>query len=66
MILLLIIWFLMRNFIDGSPNTCKVIKTRRLRWVCHVVKLELSRSALKVLTGIPIEKSPLGRPGLIG
>ena len=35
-----------------------VIKSRRLRWVGHVPRMEESKSAIKILTG----NIPLGRP----
>ena len=38
------------------------IKSRRLRWAGHVARMEESRSALKILTGKPTGKRPLGRP----
>ena len=34
-----------------SPNTVKVIKSRRLIWVEHVARMEEGRSAFKILTG---------------
>ena len=34
-----------------SPNIVRVIKSRRLRWAGHVVKMEEGRSAFKILTG---------------
>ena len=45
-----------------SPNIVRVIKSRRLRWARHVAILGGSRSALKILTGKPTGKRPLGRP----
>ena len=45
-----------------SPNIVRVIKSRRLRWAGHVVRMEECRSAFKVLTGKPTGKRPLGRP----
>ena len=45
-----------------SPNIIRVIKSRRLRWAGHVARMEVGRSAFKILTGIPREKRPLGRP----
>ena len=44
-----------------SPNIVRVIKFRTLRWAGHVARMEESRSALKILTGIPAGKRPLGR-----
>ena len=41
-----------------SPNIVRVIKSRRLRCVGHVDRMEEGRRALKILTG----KRPLGRP----
>ena len=45
-----------------SPNTVRVIKSRRLRWAGHVARMEEVRSAFKILTGKPTGKRPLGRP----
>ena len=39
-----------------------MIKSRRLRWAGHVARLEEGRNALKILTGKPTGKRPLGRP----
>ena len=46
----------------SSPNIVRVIKSRRLRWAGHVARMEECRSALKILTGKPTGKRPLGRP----
>ena len=43
-----------------SPNIVSVIKTRRLRWAGHVVRMEEGRSAFKILTGTPTGNIPLG------
>ena len=45
-----------------SPNIVWLIKSRRLRWAGHVVRMEDGRSAFKILTGKPTGKRPLGRP----
>ena len=45
-----------------SPNIVRVIQSRRLRWAVHVARLEVDRSAFKILNGKPIRKRPLGRP----
>ena len=45
-----------------SPNIVRVIKSRRLRWIGHVARMEESRSAFKILTGKRTWKRPLGRP----
>ena len=39
-----------------------MIKSRRLRWAGHVVRMEEGRRAFKILTGKPTGKRPLGRP----
>ena len=44
-----------------SHNTVR-IKSRRLRWAGHVARKGEGKSALKILTGIPAGKRPLGRP----
>ena len=45
-----------------TPNIARVIKTRRLRWTDHIARMEDGKSALKILTGTPRGKVPLGRP----
>ena len=45
-----------------SHNKARVIKSRRLRWAGHVVRMEEGRSAFKILTRKPTGKRPLGRP----
>ena len=45
-----------------SPNIIWVIKSRRLRWAGHVARMEEGRSALKIVTGKPTGKRPLGTP----
>ena len=45
-----------------SPNIVRVLRSRRLRWTGHVARMEEGRSALKILTGKPTGKRPLGRP----
>jgi hypothetical protein len=44
-----------------SPNIVRVIKSRRLRWASHVVRMKEDRSAFKILAGKPIGKRSLGR-----
>ena len=39
-----------------------MIKSRRLRWVGHIVRMQEDRSDFKMLTGTPTGKRPLGRP----
>ena len=45
-----------------SPNIARMVKSIRLRWAGHVARMEEGRSALKILTGTPTGKRPLGRP----
>ena len=45
-----------------SPNTVRVIKSRRMRWAGHIVRMDEGRSAFKILTGKPISKRPSERP----
>ena len=45
-----------------SPNIVRVIKSRRLRWAGHVVRMEEGRGALKILTGTSTGNRALGRP----
>ena len=44
-----------------SPNTVRIIESRRLRWAGHEARLEEVRSAFKILTGKPSGKRPSGR-----
>ena len=39
-----------------------LIKSRRMRWVGHVARMEEGRGMHKVLVGKPEGKRPLGRP----
>ena len=52
----------MWNFFYCSPNIVRVIKSKRLRWVGHVARMEEDRSVFKILTGRSTGKRPLGRP----
>ena len=45
-----------------SRNIVRAIKSRRLRWPGHVVRMEESSSSFKILTSKPTGKRPLGRP----
>ena len=44
-----------------SPNIVRVIKSIRLRWARHVVRMEEGRSGFNILKGKPTGKRPLGR-----
>jgi hypothetical protein len=50
----------MRSFIFYTDF--RQIKSRRMRWVGHVVGMGQGRNVYKVLMGNPEEKRPLGRP----
>ena len=39
-----------------------MIKSRILRWAGHVARMEVGKSAFKILIGKPTGKRPLGRP----
>ena len=45
-----------------SPNIVQVVKSRRMRWAGHVVRMEEGRGVHRVLVGKPEGKRPLGRP----
>jgi len=40
----------------------RVIKSRRMRWVGHVARMEERRGVYRVLVGKPEGRNPLGRP----
>jgi hypothetical protein len=46
----------------SSPTTVQVIKSIRMRWAGHVVRMGEERVVYRVLLGKPGGKSPLGRP----
>jgi len=50
------------NDLYTSPNTVRVIKSRRMRWAGHVARMCEERGAYRVLVGKPEGKRPLGRP----
>ena len=50
------------NNLYSSPNIVRVIKSRRMRWVGHVVHMGEGRGVYRVLVGKPEGKRPLGRP----
>ena len=54
------IWRVAANKSNKQPR--RVIKSRRLRWAGHVVRMEEGRGAHKVLVGRLEGKRPLGRP----
>ena len=52
------------NFNDlySSPNSFRVIKSRRMRWAGHVACLGERKGVYRVLVGKPEGKRPLERP----
>jgi hypothetical protein len=46
----------------SSPNTIRVIKSRRLRWAKHVARMGERRGAYRALVGKPEGRRRLGRP----
>jgi len=50
------------NDLYSSPNTVRVIKSRRMRWAGHVARMDEERGVYSVLVGKPEGKRPLGRP----
>jgi hypothetical protein len=47
----------------SSPNIIRMIKSRRMRWVGHVARMEDKRNAYRILVGQIEGKRLLGRPG---
>ena len=52
------------NDLYCSPNIVRVIRSRRMRWAGHVVRMGERRGVYSVLVGKPEGKRPLGRPRL--
>jgi len=50
------------NDLYPLPNIVRVVKSRRMRWVGHVVRMGEDRCVHRVLVGKPEGKRPLGRP----
>ena len=50
------------NDLYSSPNIVRVIKSRRMRWAGHVVRVGEERGAYRLLVGKPEGKRPMGRP----
>jgi len=49
------------NDLYSSPNTVRVIKSRRMRWAGHVAHVGEGRGVYRVLVGKPEGKRPLRR-----
>ena len=50
------------NNLYSSPNTVRVIKSRRMRWVGLVARLGVSRGVYRIFVGKSVGKRPLERP----
>ena len=50
------------NDLYSSPNTVRVIKSRRMRWAGHVARMGEKRGAYRVLVEKTERKRSLGRP----
>jgi len=50
------------NDLYSSPNIFHVIKSRRMRWAGHIVRMEERKGVYRVLVGKPGGKRPLERP----
>ena len=48
--------------LHSLPNIVRVVKSRRMRWAGHVVRMAEGRGVQRVLVGKPEGKRPLGRP----
>jgi hypothetical protein len=46
----------------SSPNIIRMIRSRRMRWAWHVVRIGEAKNAYRILVGKPEGKRPLGRP----
>ena len=47
---------------NSLPNIVRVVKSRRVRWAGHVVRMVEGRGVHGVLVGRPEGERPLGRP----
>jgi hypothetical protein len=50
------------NDLYSSPNSFRMIKSRRMGWAGHVARMGERRGVCKVLVGRPERKRPFGRP----
>jgi hypothetical protein len=51
----------LHNF-NSSPNIIRMIKSRRIRWAAHVVRMGEKRNTYRILVGKPEKYRPLERP----
>jgi len=54
------------NDLYSSPSIFREIKSRRMRWAGHVVRMVERRGVCRVIVGTPEGKSHLGDPGVNG
>jgi hypothetical protein len=54
------------NDLYSLPNIVRVVKSRRMRWARHVVRMGEERGVHRVLVGKPDGKRPLGDPDADG
>jgi hypothetical protein len=47
-----------------QEDTVKFIKSQRLRWVGHVMRMEKTRTTRKITEWTPYKTRPVWRPGL--
>jgi hypothetical protein len=45
-----------------SPSIIRIIRSRRMRWAAHVVRMGEKRNAFRILVGKPEGKRPLENP----
>ena len=50
------------NDLYSTPNIVRMIKSRRMRWAGHVVRMDEERGVCRVLLGKQEGRRPLGRP----
>ena len=50
------------NDLYSSPNIVRVIKSRRMKWAGHVVRIGEERGVYRVLVGKLEGRKPMGRP----
>jgi hypothetical protein len=54
------------NDLYSSPNSIRVIKSRRMRWAGHVARMGEKRGACRILVGRPAGRNHLEDPGVDG
>jgi len=54
------------NDLYSTPNTVRVIKSRRMRWAGHVARMGEERGVYRVLVGKPERRNQWGDLGVDG